>query len=414
MSGIALLPELASRLRRYRVELLWVAFAVTNYAVMIAWPAWETIPFHFVWISLTLLYGFRVWPVRRDAHHLGVRDDGDGGLDRVRCVPRHPAVGGAVRGPADGGDVPGDGLACPAPRRRPAHRRAACRGEPLAARPSGAVHPRRIPRAARRRSRSPAVTSSCCARQTGQTPELEVALDELARIDAITGRLLLLATVDQPDFVRPVETELEPLLEEVFMRWSEVAPRSWRLGPLAVRLAARRPRAAARCPRRPDRERRQVHAREPAAIELRARANGRGGISIEVRDEGCGVPASGAGAGSSSGSPAPTRPAPGRPEASGSGSAIADAIVKAHGGSCGVVSTPQGSVFALRLPHFTPARRRCAGAPWTAVNVVRQRPMPPPDAYPSELSERILTFFCDWTITLRATSVLIHRKRSPL
>src|SRR5450755_701514 len=31
---------------------------------MIAWPAWETIPFHFVWISLTFLYGFRVWPMR--------------------------------------------------------------------------------------------------------------------------------------------------------------------------------------------------------------------------------------------------------------------------------------------------------------------------------------------------------------
>ncbi len=23
---------------------------------------WETVPFHFIWISLTLLYGFRSWP----------------------------------------------------------------------------------------------------------------------------------------------------------------------------------------------------------------------------------------------------------------------------------------------------------------------------------------------------------------
>ena len=28
---------------------------------MVIWPRWETIPFHFIWISLTLLYGFRVW-----------------------------------------------------------------------------------------------------------------------------------------------------------------------------------------------------------------------------------------------------------------------------------------------------------------------------------------------------------------
>ena len=59
------------RLRRYRVELLWAAFAVANYAAMIAWPSWETIPFHFVWISLTLLYGFRVWPMRATLVILG-------------------------------------------------------------------------------------------------------------------------------------------------------------------------------------------------------------------------------------------------------------------------------------------------------------------------------------------------------
>ena len=34
----------------------------------------------------------------------------------------------------------------------------------------------------------------------------------------------MLATADQPDFVRTDEIELEPFLEDVFMRWSEVAP----------------------------------------------------------------------------------------------------------------------------------------------------------------------------------------------
>jgi hypothetical protein len=47
--------------RRYGVELAWAVFAAANVAVMIAWPSWETIPFHFVWISLTIVYGFRVW-----------------------------------------------------------------------------------------------------------------------------------------------------------------------------------------------------------------------------------------------------------------------------------------------------------------------------------------------------------------
>ena len=69
--------------------------------------------------------------------------------------------------------------------------------------------------------------------QPGDNTELDVALDELSRIDAIVGRLLLLASADQPDFLQIAEVDLEGFLEDLFMRWSEVAPRAWRLGPLA-------------------------------------------------------------------------------------------------------------------------------------------------------------------------------------
>ena len=48
-------------LRRRWPEAAWAAFAIANFVAMAVWPGWETIPFHFVWISLTLLYGFRVW-----------------------------------------------------------------------------------------------------------------------------------------------------------------------------------------------------------------------------------------------------------------------------------------------------------------------------------------------------------------
>ena len=69
--------------------------------------------------------------------------------------------------------------------------------------------------------------------QPGDNTEIDVALDELSRIDAIVGRLLLLASADQPDFLQLAEVDLEGFLEDLFMRWSEVAPRAWRLGPLA-------------------------------------------------------------------------------------------------------------------------------------------------------------------------------------
>src|SRR2546430_796027 len=48
-------------LRRYWVELGWGAFAALNFAAMPFVGEWETVPFHFVWVSLTIVYGFRVW-----------------------------------------------------------------------------------------------------------------------------------------------------------------------------------------------------------------------------------------------------------------------------------------------------------------------------------------------------------------
>src|SRR2546426_1073753 len=63
--------------------------------------------------------------------------------------------------------------------------------------------------------------------------EIEVALDELARMKGIIDRLLLLAKAERPDFLALREIDVEPFLEDVFMRWSEVAPRAWRLGALA-------------------------------------------------------------------------------------------------------------------------------------------------------------------------------------
>jgi signal transduction histidine kinase len=198
--------------------------------------------------------------------------------------------------------------------------------------------------------------------QVAESPELEVALDELSRIDAITQRLLLLATVDQPNFVQPAEVELEPLLEDVFMRWSEVAPRSWRLGPLvpgSLLVDAERLRVALDALI----ENAVKYSQPHSAIELRARRDGDSAVTIEVLDEGCGVPARALGRifeRFARADPARTRSAGGV----GLGLAIVDAIVKAHGGSAEVASTPQGSIFALRLPSFTPAARPARSDAW--------------------------------------------------
>src|SRR4051794_17561095 len=58
MPGIALL-------RRNALEVAFGLFVAVNLAAMVLWPRWETIPFHLIWTSLTLIYGVRVWRLAR-------------------------------------------------------------------------------------------------------------------------------------------------------------------------------------------------------------------------------------------------------------------------------------------------------------------------------------------------------------
>ena len=46
------------------LDLAWGAFAALNLAAIVVFQHWETIPFHFIWISVTLVYGFRIWPAK--------------------------------------------------------------------------------------------------------------------------------------------------------------------------------------------------------------------------------------------------------------------------------------------------------------------------------------------------------------
>ena len=184
----------------------------------------------------------------------------------------------------------------------------------------------------------------------GSAPEIDVAVDELERIERILERLLLLAKADNPDFLSVEGIDLVPFLEDVFMRWSEVQPRrSWRLGELApgtlladgeslrIALDALLENAV-------------KYTEGGDAIELRSRATGTGAV-IEVADEGCGIP----GDALAHIFDRFARADPARTRAQGGvglGLAIVDAIAKGHGGRCTVRASREGSTFSLRLPHF--------------------------------------------------------------
>src|SRR4026207_2435331 len=64
------MPDIDS-LRRRSVELALFAFALANLGAMVVWQRWETVPFHFIWVSLTIVYGFRVWRPASTALTLG-------------------------------------------------------------------------------------------------------------------------------------------------------------------------------------------------------------------------------------------------------------------------------------------------------------------------------------------------------
>jgi signal transduction histidine kinase len=337
--------------RRRQVELAWAAFAGVNYVAMVAWPSWETIPFHFVWISLTLVYGFRVWNPRSTLIVLGCVMALTGfsiGLDAFHGIQlwgelfEVPLMAAMFLA-----------MVWHARRRVEAQRIAERRAEEHRALLESQE---RFIHDASHELRTPVTIArghlELLLSESGPTPEVEVALDELGRMDGIVARLLLLAVANEPDFLVLSEIELEPLLEEVFMRWSELAPRVWRLGPFAtgrLRVDAERLRAALDALL----ENAVKYSSPGAAIELRARTCERGEVLIEVEDEGVGVPP---GALSriferfARADSARSRSAGGV----GLGLAITDAIAKAHGGGCSVASTASGSVFALRLPGFAP------------------------------------------------------------
>src|SRR5262249_47763350 len=58
VSGIASLG------RRYWQEIGLGLFWLANFVVLWHLTSWTTVPFHFIWVSLTIFYGFRVWGLR--------------------------------------------------------------------------------------------------------------------------------------------------------------------------------------------------------------------------------------------------------------------------------------------------------------------------------------------------------------
>ena len=335
-------------LRRRPIEAAWGTFAAANLVAMGLWPSWETIPFHFIWISLTLVYGFRVWRVTATYLTLGVVVAATGAL-----ILQDAFIGQQLWGELFEVPLMSAMFLAMVWHARRRHEALAVVERQAAQRASLLERQERFLHDASHELRTPVTIArghlEVLRRTNGNpAPEIDVALDELERIEQILERLLLLAKADQPDFVVLEDVDLEPFLEDVFMRWSEVAPRAWRLGGLASGKLAVDPDGL-RCALDALVENAVKYTDAGDLIELRSRAYG-GRVVIELEDGGCGIVEEALAhiwERFARADAARTRALGGV----GLGLAIVDAISKAHGGGC-AVRVGETTTFALSLPGF--------------------------------------------------------------
>lgn len=341
------MPGTASR-SLSSVDAGWGVLAALCLAVMVAAPAWETIPFHVIWISLTLVYGFRVWSLPSTAIVLGFVAIATGASILADAFAGIQLWGELFEVPLMSAMFVA--MVWHARRRMHMHRTVAALAEERA---FLLDQEERLLHNVSHELRTPVTIArghlELLERRLGErSNELEIAFDELARMERIVDRILLLAQAGRPDLTHRRPIALVPFLEDVFMRWAEVAPRAWRLGAIVdVSLEADETwlRAAVDALV----ENAVQHTDDYDKIEIGA-AGDHEGVVISIADGGHGLAAE---------SLERIFERFARSDASrsrrrggaGLGLSIVDAVARSHGGSCRALRGPEGgSIFELRLP----------------------------------------------------------------
>jgi signal transduction histidine kinase len=322
---------------------------------------WETVPFHFVWVSLTLLYGFRVWKPAPTAGVLGAVFVFTGGLLLVMSADGQVATAETTEVPLMSAMFVA--MVWHARRRQAALeevRRAAERERDFV---RDASHQLRTPITIAR-GHAELIRAESVGQQ--QAADAAVVIDELGRLTRISERLLLLAAIEHPDFHRPAPLDLAALLHETGRRWSASVQRDWIVDAGPGVLHADRERLAYALDALI--ENAVKFTQESDTIAVTSRRAGDFAV-MEVRDTGPGIPPElaervferfarvngGAGGGGT-----------------GLGLPIVKAIAEAHGGTIEIATPKDGGViFRIRLPGFRAANVLRPGAFERAGQVVR-------------------------------------------
>jgi signal transduction histidine kinase len=212
------------------LEIAWAGFALANLVAMWMLPTWETVPFHFIWVSLTLVYGFRVWNLERTGWVLAVVVASTG------VVLMHE-VSESFQPPDELTEVPLMAAVFLAMVWHARRRMLAMERERRSSEENRRLleRQRQFVQDASHELRTPitiAVGHAELLARASRHPELAedagIVVDELLRLRRLADRLLLLASSADPDFLTRSPIAIAPLLAEAHGRWAPTE-RRWAL-----------------------------------------------------------------------------------------------------------------------------------------------------------------------------------------
>src|SRR6185437_10215893 len=206
-------------------EATWAAFAAGNLAWIVTMPSWSLLPWHFIWMSLLLLYGFgfRTWtrpllwslltPV----------------LAAIALLFADPAIRG-LRPYDEVVEVPFMAALFAAMVLQSGRRRAAISAHDEVSRRNLELLERQrvFIQNASHQLRTPITVALAHAEllpsdeaDPAAADDAAIVVEELTRLRGLVGHLLQLATAEQGDALRlaAVPTQLTPLLDDLVRRW---------------------------------------------------------------------------------------------------------------------------------------------------------------------------------------------------
>jgi signal transduction histidine kinase len=290
---------IASLGRKRWIELAWAVFVAANLMVVARLANWQVVPALAVWVSLTLVFGVRLWSLRRLADTQRLL------LDRQRDFV------------------------------------------------SDASHQLRTPITIARGHAELIREAVIEGRAPDTVDDIDILLDELGRLSRLSERLLVLTAADHSRFLSTAPVDVSSFIRECGQRWERAASRLWVFD---AQASGSVPADEERLVMAVDAliENAVKFTEDGDGIAVRATVVDDTWLVIEVVDTGVGIASEDldrvferfARGG------ARTRFSGG----TGLGLAIVRAIAEAHAGSVVVESASRrGSTFRIMLPGFQPA-----------------------------------------------------------